>query len=84
MIVNNNQAGNPVFQQTTQYQYPVSMALNSDFSKEHPSYPDTPVFYQQRHGKSRQIIGSSPNIAGHLSNEHHGRFFLADLSDPHL
>ena len=65
MIVNNNQAGNPVFEQTTHSQYPVLIAMNSDFSKEHPSYPDTPVFHQQRHGMSRQIITSSPNIAGH-------------------
>ena len=61
MIVNNNQVGNPVFQQTTHSQNPVSMAMNSDFSKE-PSYPDTPVFHQQRHGMSRYSIASSPNI----------------------
>ena len=60
------------------------MAMNSDFSKKHPSYPDIPIFHQQRHGMSRQIIASSPNIAGHPSNEHHGRSFLADLNDPHL
>ena len=52
MIVNNNQAGKPVFQQTAHSQYPVSMAMNSNFSKEHPSYPDTAVFHQQRHGMS--------------------------------
>ena len=81
MIVNNNQSGSPVFQQTTYSQYPVSMVMNSDFSKEHPSYPDTPVFHQQRQGMSRQIVA---NITGHPSNGHHGHSFLADLSDPHL
>ena len=84
IIINNNQTRNPVFQQTTHSQYPVLMATNSDFSKEHPSYPDTSVFHQQRHGMSRQIIASFPNIAGHPSNEHHGRSYLADLSDTHL
>ena len=84
MIVNNNQARNPVFQQTAHSQHPVSVIMNSDFSKEHPSYPDTPVFHQQLHGMPRQIIASSPNITGHPSNKHHGCSFLADLSDPHL
>ena len=84
MVFNNIQVGNTVFQQTTLSQHPVSVVINLDFSKEHPPYPDTPVFHQQRHGMSRQIITSSPNITGNLSNEHHGRFFLADLSDPHL
>ena len=80
MIVNNNQVGNPVFQQTTHSQYLVSMAMNSDFNKQHPSYPDTHVFHQQRHGMSRHIIASSTNIAGHPSKEHHGRSFLAFFS----
>ena len=84
MIVNNNQAGNPVFQQTTHSQHPVLVVMSSDFSKEHPSYPDTPVFHQQLHGMSRHIIVSSWNITGHPSNKHHGCSFLADLSDPHL
>ena len=84
MIVNNNLAGSPVFQQTTHSQYPVSVVTNSDFSKEHSSYPDTPVFHQQRHGMSRQIVASSPNITGHPTNGHHDRSFLADLSGPHL
>ena len=84
MIVNNNQAGNPVFQQTAHSQHPVSVVMNSDFSKEHLSYPDTPVLHQQLHGMPRQIIASSPNIAGHPSSKHHGCSFLADLSDPHL
>ena len=84
MIVNNNQAGKPVFQQTAHSQYPVSMAMNSNFSKEHPSYPDTAVFHQQRHGMSRQVIASTPNTAGYPLNEDHGRSFLADLNDPYL
>ena len=84
MIVNNNQARNPVFQQTTYAQHPVSVVMNSDFSKEHPSYPGTPVFHQQYHGMSRQIIVSFANITGHPSNEHHGCSLPADLSDPHL
>ena len=84
MIVNNNQAGSPVFKQTTHSQYPVSVVMNSDFSKEHPSYPDTPVFHQQRYRMSRQIVASSPNITGHPTNGHHDRSFLADLSGPHL
>ena len=84
MIVNNNQAGSPVFQQTTHSQNPVSMAMNSDFSKEHPSYSDTPMFHQQRHGMSRYTIASSPNIIEHPSNEHHGRSFLGDSNDPYL
>ena len=60
------------------------MTMNSDFRKEHPSYPDTSVFHQQRHGMSRQITTSTPNIAGYPSNEHHSHSFLADLNDPHL
>ena len=84
MIVNNNQARNPIFQQTTHSQYPVSMAINSDFSKEHLSYPDTPVFHQQRQTMSRQIIASSPSIAGHASTEHHGHSCLANLNDPQI
>ena len=84
MIVNNNQAGNPVFQQNAHSQHPVSVVMISDFSKEHPSYPDTPVFHQQLHEMPRQIIASSPNITGHPSNKHHGCSFLADLSDLHL
>ena len=83
-IVNNNQPGNPVLQQTTHSQHLVSVVMNSDFSEEHPSYSNTPVFHQQHHGMSRQIIGTSPNITGHPSNEHHGPSFLAGLSDPHL
>ena len=51
--MNNNQAGNRVFQQTTHSEHPVSMAMSSDFSKEHPSYPDTPVFNKQCHEMSR-------------------------------
>ena len=66
MIVNNNQAGNQVFQQTTHSQYPVLIAMNSDFSKEQPSFPDTPVFHQQRYGMSRQIIASSRILQGIL------------------
>ena len=84
MIVNNNQAGNQVFQQTRHSQHAVAVVMNSDFSKEHPSYPDTPVFHQQHREMSRQIISSSPNITGHPSNQHHARSFLADVSDPHL
>ena len=84
MIINNNQARKPVFQQTTHSQYPVSMAMNTDFSKERPSYPDTAMFHQQRHGMSGHFIASSPNIAGHPSKEHHGRSFLADLNNPQL
>ena len=53
MIMNNNQAGNRVFQQTTHSEQPVSMAMSSDFSKEHPSYPDTPVFNKQCQEMSR-------------------------------
>lgn len=70
MIMNNNKFVNSVFQQIVHSQFPVLIAMNSDFSKEHPSYTGTPVFYQQRHGMSRQIINSSPNIAGYPSNEH--------------
>ena len=81
MIVNNNQAGNPVFQKITRSQHPVSVVMNSDFSKEHPPCPDTPVFHQQLHGMSRQIIASSQNITGHPSSKHHGSSFPADLSD---
>ena len=84
MIMNNNQAENPIFQQTTRFQCPVFMAMISDFSKGHPSYPGTPEFHQQPHAMPKQIIASSPNIAGHSSNEHHGRPFLVDLSDPNL
>ena len=55
------------------------MAMNSDFSREKPSHPETPVFHQQRYGMSRQIIASTPNITGHPSNEYHGRSFLVDF-----
>ena len=65
MIINNNQARNPVFQQTTHSQHPISVVMNSDFSKKHSSRPDTPVFHQQYHGMSKQIIGSSPNITNY-------------------
>ena len=49
-IVNNNQPGNPVLQQTTHSQHLVLVVMNSDFSEEHPSYSNTPVFHQQHHG----------------------------------
>ena len=84
MIVNNNQARNPVLQQTTHSQHPVSAVMNSDFSKEHPSYPDTTMFHQQNHGMPRQIIASCQNITGYPSNKHHGHFFSSafNLSTP--
>ena len=53
--------------------------MNSDFSREKPSHPETPVFHQQRYGMSRQIIASTPNITGHTSNKHHGSSFLVDF-----
>ena len=61
--MNNNHTWNSVVQQTAHSQYPVSMAMNSDFSIEQPQYSDAPVFHQQHHGMPRQINASSPNIA---------------------
>ena len=80
MIVSNNQAGSSVFQQTTHSQYPVSVVMNSDFTKEHPSYPETPAFHQQRY---RTLTFPKYNRA-YPTNGHHDHSFPADLRGPHI